>query len=66
MEGYETVQHFQEVHLAVSEELTLPSFDAVLFEILLSDFGTIPKKSRHPMLTTVDHFLTIAVLKSKK
>ena len=44
MEGYVTGQHFQEVHLAVSEALKSPSSDAELFETLLSDFGTIPKK----------------------
>ena len=50
-EGYVTGQHFRGVHLAVSEEPKLPSFDAGLFEILPFDFGTIPKISCHPMST---------------
>lgn len=51
-EEYVTGQHYREVHLAESEVLKLPSSDAGLFEILPSDFGTIPKISCHPMSTT--------------
>ena len=42
-EEYVTGQHYREVHLAEFEALKLPSSDAGLFEILLCDFGTIPK-----------------------